>query len=148
MVGATLMSWIATAGVGVSLIATWFERRGLGPGALRRLTGRVLVAHVAPAVVGLFVWVAYAATGDTALAWIGCGLLGIVAVWGIRNFALWQRRRAGLLRATPTRWNLPASVVADPNLPAEQHFPVAVVVLHGVLGVVTLTLALLTAAGV
>jgi hypothetical protein len=148
MVGATLMSWIATAGVGASLIATWFERGGFGPGGLRRLTGRVLVAHVAPAVVGLFFWVAYAATGDAALAWIGCALLALVAVWGIRNFALWQRRRAGLLRATPSRWNIPTAVVADPNLPAEQHFPVAVVVLHGVLGVVTFTLAVLTAAGI
>jgi hypothetical protein len=148
MVGATLMSWIATAGVGVSLIATWFERGGFGPGGLRRLTGKVLVAHVAPAVVGLFVWVAFAATDVDVLAWIACGLLAVVAVWGIRNFILWQRRRAGVLRATPSRWNLPTNVVADPHLPAEQHFPVAVVALHGVLGVTTLTLALLTAAGV
>jgi hypothetical protein len=148
MVGATLMSWVATAGVGLSLIATWLERGGLGPGGLRRLTGRVLVAHVAPAVVGLFFWIAYAATKTAALAWIGCALLGVVAVWGIRNFIVWQRRRTGVLRATPSRWNLPTNVVADPHLPAEQHFPVAVVALHGVLGVTTLTLALLTAAGV
>src|SRR3954447_22462198 len=148
MVGATLMSWIATAGVGVSLIATWFERGGFGPGGLRRLTGRVLVAHVAPAVVGLFVWVGYAATGVAALAWIGCALLAVVAASGLRHFAAWQRRRAGLRRPTPSRWNIPTTVVADPALPAEQHFPVAVVVLHGALGVTTFTLAVLTAAGV
>src|SRR3954451_16347001 len=110
MVGATLMSWIATAGVGVSLIATWFERGGFGRGGRRRLTGRVLAAHVAPAVVGLCVLVAYAATDADALAWIVGALLAAVPVGGIRNFALWHRRRAVLLGATPSRWNIPATV--------------------------------------
>jgi hypothetical protein len=67
---------------------------------------------------------------------------------GRAHFLLWQRRRVGVLRATSGSWNVPPMIAADPHLPAELHFPVAVVVLHGLLGVATLTLTVLTAAGV
>lgn len=148
VVGATLMAWIATAGAGLTLVATWLERAGhLTPGRLR-LSRRVLVAHVGPAVIGLLLWIAYAATDTDALAWAACAVLLWVAGWGVRNFWLWQRRRAGILRATPGRWNVPPRVAGDPHIPAEQHFPVAVVALHGALGVTTFTLSVLTAAGV
>ncbi|HEY2638167.1 MAG TPA: hypothetical protein VGI54_12295, partial [Solirubrobacteraceae bacterium] len=38
MEGAALMSWIATAGAGLTLIATWLERGGLRTRGLRRLS--------------------------------------------------------------------------------------------------------------
>jgi len=147
VLGAALMSWIATAGVGATLVATWLERGGLRGSGRRRLSTRLLLVHVLPAVVGLLVFVAYAITDVSALAWLSCAVLAFVAAWGVRNFLLWQQRRLGVLKATAGSWNVPPPIAADPHLPPEQHFSVAVVVLHGVLGVVTLTLSVLTAAG-
>jgi hypothetical protein len=147
VLGAALMSWFATAGVGATLVATWLERGGLRGGGRRRLSGPLLLAHVLPAVVGLMIFVVYAFTDVEALAWSSCAILALVAGWGAHNFVLWQQRRLGSLRATSASWNVPPSISADPHLPPEQHFPVAVVVLHGVLGVTTFALTLLTAAG-
>ena len=52
-------------------------------------------------------------------------------------FAIWLRKRQA-----------PTAVTANPGEPAEQHFPVPIVGLHGVLAATTLVLVLLTAAGV
>jgi hypothetical protein len=54
-------------------------------------------------------------------------------------FAIWLRRR---------RAGGAVSEAVTPSTPAEQHFPVAVVGLHGLLAATTLVLVLLTAAGV
>jgi hypothetical protein len=53
-------------------------------------------------------------------------------------FAIWyQRRQRGAVREA-----------VDPGTPAEQHFPVAVVGLHGLLAVTTVVLVFLTTIGV
>jgi hypothetical protein len=56
-------------------------------------------------------------------------------------FAIWLRRRQARGAATSS-----GGVTAD--TPPEQHFPVPIVALHGVLAVTTVVLVLLTAAGV
>ena len=54
-------------------------------------------------------------------------------------FAIWLRR-----------WQAAAAAAAsaNPGEPAEQHFPVAIVGLHGLLAATTLVLVFLTAVGV
>jgi hypothetical protein len=52
-------------------------------------------------------------------------------------FAIWLRRRQAH-----------AAEAATPSTPAEQHFPVPIVGLHGLLAATTLVLVLLTAIGV
>ena len=79
------------------------------------------------------------------LGWIAFGMLIVVGVVGLTNFLLWQRRRQGVLRATRSRWNIAADQPGREHIPPEQHFPVASVVLHGVLAVITLTVVLLAA---
>jgi hypothetical protein len=69
----------------------------------------------------------------------------VVAVVGATNFYIWQQRRAGVLRATATRWDLTAREATDERIPAEQHFPVGTVVLHGLLALTTLVLTLVAA---
>ena len=62
----------------------------------------------------------------------------MVALLGFTMFAIWLQRR-------PQRGALTETT---PSTPAEQHFPVSIVGLHGVLAATTLVLVLLTAAGV
>jgi hypothetical protein len=54
-------------------------------------------------------------------------------------FAIWLRRRQARAGGTD---------IAALGVPAEQHFPVSVVALHGLLAVTTVVLVLLTALGV
>src|SRR5205807_8845383 len=82
---------------------------------------------------------------SSALAWTAFGMLVVVAVVGATNFFVWQQRRAGVLRATATRWDLTPREALDERIPAEQHFPVGTVVLHGVLALTTLVLTLVAA---
>lgn len=74
---------------------------------------------------------------SAALAWIAFALLVVVAILGWTMFAIWLRRR-GTTEAE----------AVETDRPAEQHFPVAVVGLHGVLAVTTVVLVFLAAVGV
>jgi len=82
------------------------------------------------------IWIIYLAADKTALAWIA---LAILALLGWTMFAIWLRRRQA---------HAGAAAAAAPGSPPEQHFPVAVVALHGLLAVTTVVLVLLTALGV
>ena len=63
----------------------------------------------------------------------------VTAAGGFVLLAIWFRwRQAGTGGGEP----------AAPGTPAEQHFPIAVVTLHGLLAVTTVVLVLLTALGV
>ena len=66
-------------------------------------------------------------------------MLAVVALLGWTMFAIWLRRRRTSAGAVDT---------TTPGAPAEQHFPVPIVALHGVLAVTTVVLVLLTALGV
>jgi hypothetical protein len=81
------------------------------------------------------------ATGTEALAWVALVLLLGVAVLGFTMVTRWRQERAALAVA-------PTGSSAGAERPAEQHFPVPVVYLHGLLAVITLVLVLLTALGV
>jgi hypothetical protein len=95
------------------------------------------------AATGLVLWIIYVASDTEALAWAAVIVLAPVAILGFSMLAIWvQRRQAVPVAAGPG---------ANPGIedtPAEQHFPLPVVVLHGLLAVTTLTLAILAAAGV
>ena len=91
------------------------------------------------AATGLVLWIIYVASDSDGLAWAAVIVLAPVAILGFSMLAIWVQRR----RATP------AATSADGEpAPAEQHFPVPLVVGHGLLAVTTLTLAILAAAGV
>jgi hypothetical protein len=143
--GQALIAWIATAGVGLSLLGIWFERGGMRRRGARRITPYLLFTHIAPAVAGLLLWIAFLVTDSASLAWMAFGILVVVAVVGSTNFYIWQQRRVGLLRATQSRWDLGPAEAADERIPAEQHFPVGAVVLHGLLALTTLALVLVSA---
>jgi hypothetical protein len=136
-----LIAWLLTEGGGFVLLATWLARGGMRQGREpgSRIRPPLILSHFLLAAVGLVIWIVYIAADSDALAWIAFVILGIVAILGWTMFAIWYRRRQG-------RGAVAEAV--DPGTPAEQHFPVSIVALHGVLAVTTVVLVFLTAIGV
>ena len=137
---AALVFWVITALGGFVLLGTWLNKGGLKQQQSKttRFPAPVIFGHFALAAIGLVVWIIYVLVDSDALAWVGFVILLPVAVLGFTMFARWYpsyRARGGV------------AAVADgaAEVPAERHLPVAVVVLHGLLAVVTLVLVLLTA---
>jgi hypothetical protein len=135
-----LISWIVTAGGGLVLLGLWLRRGGMRqrePG--RQIRPPLILSHFALAAIGLVLWIVYVFSDSEAVAWIAFAVLVAVAVLGWTMFAIWWRRRQARAAAAPE---------ATPGLPAEQHFPVSIVTLHGLLAVTTVVLVFLAAIGV
>jgi hypothetical protein len=143
---AALIAWVVTAAGGFVLLAIWLSRGGMRQGGEpgSRIRPPLILGHFLLAATGLVIWIIYLATDSDALAWIAFVLLAIVAVIGWTMFAIWyQRRQRGPAAAT--------GVTGEPgssDTPAEQHFPVPIVAVHGLLAVTTVVLVFLTAIGV
>jgi hypothetical protein len=138
---AALITWILTAGGGFVLLAIWLSRGGMkqsGEGG-NRIRPPLILSHFLLAATGLVLWIVYVANDNDTLAWIAFALLLVVALLGFTMFAIWLRRRQG---------GVSAVAPATGDTPAEQHFPVAIVGLHGILAATTLVLVLLAAADV
>jgi hypothetical protein len=123
---AALIAWLLTATGGFVMLGMWVSGGGPRAGAATRLHPGLVVTHLAVAVIGLVLWIAYLAIGGRTLAWIAVALLVPVAVVGFTMFARWL----------PTRRSGTAP---------ESRFPLPVVLGHGLLAVATVVLALLTA---
>jgi hypothetical protein len=138
---AALIAWIVTAGGGLVLLTIWLRRGGMRQrqDGGNRIRPPLILSHFLLAAAGLVVWIVYVAADKDALAWIAFAILVVVAALGLTMFAIWARRRQA---------RAPVADTAAPGVPAEQHFPVAVVALHGLLAVTTVVLVLLTALGV
>jgi hypothetical protein len=137
---AALIAWVVTAAGGFVLLAIWLSRGGMQQGREggSRIRPPLILGHFLLAATGLVIWIIYVATDSDALAWIALVILAVVALLGFMMFAIWyQRRQRGAVREA-----------VDPGTPAEQHFPVAVVGLHGLLAVTTVVLVFLTTIGV
>jgi hypothetical protein len=103
----------------------------------------LIFTHLTLAASGLVLWIVYLAIDKRVLAWIAFGVLLVVASLGFGMLALWlQRRQAS--QALASGGGGPA-VAAEGSTPAEQHFPVPIVAVHGLVAATTLVLVLLTA---
>ncbi|MET8563869.1 hypothetical protein ABZV75_26090 [Streptomyces flaveolus] len=145
---AALITWVITALGGFYMLGTWIQRGGLRQQrtGTSRLPAPVVFGHFALAAIGLVVWISYVVTDRSALAWTAFGLLLPVALLGFVMLARWipvhrERAAAGAAAAA-------GGPGAGGTVPAERHFPVPVVIAHGLLAVVTLVLVLLTALGI
>jgi hypothetical protein len=137
---AALITWVLTAGGGFVLLAIWLSRGGMSQReGGNRIRPPLIMSHFLLAATGLVLWIIYIASDSDALAWIAFVLLLVVAALGFTMFAIWLRRRQARGAVTEA---------VTPDTPAEQHFPVSIVGLHGVLAATTLVLVFLTAVGV
>lgn len=127
---AALVAWVLTAFGGAPMLVQWLRHGG----ARQREGIRAprLVAHAGLAILGLALWIAFLVSDESALAWAAIGLLVIVGAIGATMFAVWIRGHNRREHSFVT---------------AETSFPLPVVVGHGVLALVTLTLAVLAASG-
>ena len=144
---AALITWVITALGGFGLLVIWLQRGGVKqadqPG--RRIRPPLIFTHLLLAASGLVLWIIYLAADKKGWAWAAFIVLLVVASLGFAMFALWLQRR----QATPALAGTGASAtMPEGSAPAEQHFPVPVVALHGILAATTLVLVLLTALGV
>ena len=138
---AALITWILAAGGGFVLLSIWLMRGGMRQQGRGRIPPPLILSHFLLAAGGLVVWIIYLAADKDALAWIAFAMLAVVAALGWTMFAIWIRQRQRPASAAVT-------ASQPPGEPAEQHFPVPVVGLHGLLAVATVILVLLTALGV
>lgn len=167
---AALIVWIIAAAGGFVLLGTWIAKSGQRPGASNFPPG-VIFSHFGLAAAGLVLWIIYLVTSVRALAWIALAAVVVIALLGFTMFVRWIptcRARMGRpaargahpahgARPEPTADGAsrgagagtavaaaPSTSIAVTDL-AEGHFPVPVVVGHGLLAVATLVLVLLTA---
>jgi hypothetical protein len=138
---AALIAWVLTAGGGFVLLTIWLARGGMQQQREggSRIRPPLILSHFLLAATGLVIWIIYLFADKDVLKWIAFAILAVVALLGWTMFAIWWRRRQA--RGADRE-------ALSPDTPAEQHFPVSVVALHGVLAVTTVVLVFLTAIGV
>lgn len=127
---AALLAWVCTAAAGAYLMAGWLS--GVMRRRRLRLAGLVPVTvfgHFGLAVAGLGIWLAFLITGAPVLAWVGVGLIVVIAGLGM----------GALSAALPE----PSRGAA----PARARLPVTVIAIHGMLATATILLVLLAAIG-
>ena len=153
---AALIVWVVTALGGFGLLGVWLRNGGLAAGSRpgTRIRAPLIFSHMGLAATGLVLWIIYLAADKDAIAWAAVIVLGPVAILGFSMLGIWiQQRTRQLVAAGGSGPGETTSTAASPAVPGagrppEQHFPVPVVVAHGLLAVTTLTLAILASAGV
>lgn len=154
---AALIAWIVTAGGGFVLLGTWIAKGGArrdGPGS--RFPAPLIFGHFLLAATGLVLWIVYVAVDSKAVGWTAFVLLAIVALLGFTMLARWiptyRAARSGSTAPGATDGATGGRTMTQQRTavsgPAERHFPVPVVIAHGVLAATTLVLVVLTMAGV
>ena len=148
---AGLIAWILTAGAGLYLLTVWLIEydREFQSAAATRLPVPVISAHALLAVTGLVIWGIYLLTDTDRLAWLATFILAPVALFGFIMAARW----IGVYRAhaAPSGASVGSGARSARDwtaVPPERHFPLPVVIGHGVFAVITIVLVLLTTLGV
>jgi|RhiMethySRZTD1v2_1073278.scaffolds.fasta_scaffold897398_2 hypothetical protein len=134
---AALVTWIVAALGGFGLLGVWLRgggASGSGGGAPSRLRPPLIFGHFLLAAIGLLLWIIYLVNDSDGLAWTATVIILVVALLGLTMFARW-------VGGGGFRRDAQADATADPP---EQHFPVALVIGHGVFAVATVVLVLLT----
>jgi hypothetical protein len=146
---AALITWVLTAGGGFAMLGLWLKHGGMAqtgaPG--ERIRSARILSHFGLAATGLVLWIVYLASDSDVIAWISFAIVAVVALIGFSMLAIWLRQRT---REPVAAMDSPApgAGAGAAAVPAERHFPDAIVGGHGVLAAATLVLVLLTAAGV
>lgn len=132
----TLVVWLVTAVGGFTLLGIWLQHGGMTASGVRRFPKALPWLHGLAAVASLVLFVIYLFADIDSLKPVVLAGLIITAALGIAMFVMWL----GKARQTMAR-----SVGADAARAPEDHFPNAVVALHGIAAVATLILYIIAA---
>jgi len=149
---AALIAWLVTAAAGSYLLAGWLRAGGLR--RRRPAAGLVRVtvfSHFGLAMAGLGLWIAFVITGTRILAWLGVGLMVVIAGLGMGALSAALPEPAQSAQPAPPSPADPGSVAqvqpqTDSAVP-KAVLPVAVIAVHGMLATATILLVLLAAIG-
>jgi hypothetical protein len=130
-----LLAWVVTLLGGLFLLAIWLIEYdpAIQRSAATRLPVPVISGHALLALGGLILWITSLVTEERIFAYATLAVLAGVVSLGITMAVRWARVR----RAKP-----------DPMVPPERHFPLPVVIGHGVFAATTVVLVLLTTLGI
>jgi len=150
-----LVMWVITAFGGLFLLAIWLIEYDpdIQAAEATRLPVPVISGHVLLALGGLVLWVMYIVTDNDKFAWLTLAILGGVVTLGltmaVRWYGVYRSRELGevVLARTGGAGALGGGQMHRVSVPPERHFPVPVVIAHGVFAVTTVTLVALTALG-
>lgn len=158
-----LLTWVVTTLGGLFLLAIWlieydpdFQRA-----AATRLPVPVISGHAMLGIGGLGTWVAYLITGDDPFAWATLAILAAVVTLGMTMATRWvvvyrstAKPAHGQVAAVAAVGPAGAAVAGRPGdrgddareflVPPERHFPLGVVIGHGLFAFTTVALVLLT----
>jgi hypothetical protein len=135
-----LFTWMITIFFGLILVVIWIIEydRDFQSTVATRLPVPVISAHALLALGGLMLWISYLLLDEERLAWAAVAVLAAVAILGLVMAACW-------FRVYRTYGDPGPSLTRSTTAPPERHFPLPVVVIHGIMAVTTLVLVLLTA---
>jgi hypothetical protein len=134
---AALFAWIATALLGLLLLIIWLMEydHEFQSAAATRLPVPVISAHALLGVGGLMLWAVYLLADAERVAWVVVADLGVVALLGVIMGIRW----IGVYRNFTKPSYLPNKII---TVPPERHFPLPVVIAHGILATSTVALVL------
>jgi hypothetical protein len=155
MSAAALVTWLVTALIGLFLLAIWLIEYDpeFQSAAATRLPVPVISAHGLLAICGLAIWGIYLITDQRRAAWAAALILIPVALLGITMAIRWigvYQENPGRSRTATARPAAATQASRAPTqlvVPPERHFPLPVVVSHGIFAAVTIVLVVLAALG-
>ena len=132
-----LFTWIATVLFGLLLLVIWLMEydREYQNEAATRLPIPVISAHALLGMGGLLLWAIYLLADQERVAWATVAVLTTVACLGLIMAVRW----IGVYR---TYGDPNPSLSRTAAVPPERHFPLPVVITHGILAVSTVGLVL------
>ena len=132
-----LFTWMATVLVGLLLLVIWLMEydRDFQNEAATRLPIPVISTHALLGLGGLMLWVLYLLVDQERLAYATIAVLVAVATLGLIMAVRWIRVYRAFDNPNP-------SLSRNVAVPPERHFPLPVVITHGILAVTTLGLVL------
>lgn len=121
--------WASTACFGLYLLVVWLSHGGLRQQATRITVfpAALIFAHPLLATAGLTSWIAFMLTRHVVFAWCAFGVLTASAMLGFLMLTRWLTGRGGKHARG-----------------AEQHFPARIVAAHGMVGLTTFALVLIS----
>ena len=155
---AALLTWVMTAAGGLYLLTIWLIEydREFQSVAATRLPIPVISTHALLAVLGMGLWTVYLLTDQDSLTFGAAGILVVVVILGLTMAARWikvyraygsRSRRARVPASVPVGVGGGYGAHASTRIATtpERHFPVPVVILHGVFATLTVILVFMTA---